>query len=90
MSSNITMSSNFQNKVKYSDFSVGNEFNTKMELLSRNTISPNDNNEPTYWFYERLRGQYEEQKKRMNTKADRDYFDFQFPKAKKFSKENIS
>ena len=90
ISSNITMSSNFQNKVKYSDFSVGNEFNTKMELLSRNTISPNDNNEPTYWFYERLRGQYEEQKKRMNTKADRDYFDFQFPKTKKFSKEDVA
>lgn len=90
ISGNITLSSNFQNKVKYSDFSVSNEFNTKMEELSRNIISPNANNEPTYWFYERLRGQYDEKKKRLHTKVDKDYFDFQFPKAKKFSKEDVA
>lgn len=90
ISGNITLSSNFQNKVKYSDFSVSNEFNTKMEELSRNIISPNKNNEPTYWFYERLRGQYDEKKKHLHTKVDKDYFDFQFPKTKKFSKEDVA
>lgn len=90
ISGNITLSSNFQNKVKYSDFSVSNEFNRTMEELSRNIVTPNANNEPTYWFYERLRGQYDELKKRISTKADKDYFDFQFPKTKKFSKEDVA
>lgn len=90
ISGNITLYSNFQNKVKYSDFSVSNEFNRKLEELSRNIISPNKNNEPTYWFYERLRGQYDEKKKQLHMKADKDYFDFQFPKAKKFSKEEVA
>lgn len=90
ISGKVTLSSNFQNKVKYSDFSVSNEFNTKMEELSRNIIVPNANNEPTYWFYERLRGQYDEKKKHLNTKADKDYFDFQYPKHRRFTKEDVS
>lgn len=90
ISGKITLSSNFQNKVKYSDFSVSNEFNEKMEKLSRVIIVPNKNNELTYWFYERLRGQYDEHKKRLKTKADRDMFDFQYPKQRKFTKEDIA
>lgn len=90
ISGKITLSSNFQNKVKYSDFSVSNEFNNKMEKLSRGIIAPNKNNELTYWFYERLRGQYDEHKKRLKTKADRDMFDFQYPKQRKFTKEDIA
>lgn len=90
ISGKITLSSNFQNKVKYSDFSVSNEFNDKMEKLSRGIIVPNKNNELTYWFYERLRGQYDEHKKRLKTKADRDMFDFQYPKQRKFTKEDIA
>lgn len=90
MSGNITLSSNFQNKVKYSDFSVGNQFNTTMERLSRNIIVPNKSKEPIHWFYERLRGQYDENYKQKNTKQDREYFEFQFPKDKKFSKEDIA
>ena len=57
ISGNIALSSNFQNKVKYSDFSVSNEFNVNLEKLSRGIIIPNANNEPIHWFYERLRGQ---------------------------------
>lgn len=87
---NITLSSNFQNKVKYSDFSVSNEFNVKLEQLSHAIIVPNKKNEPIYWFYERLRGQYDEAKKPLKTKVDRDMFDFQYPKQKKFTKEDVA
>ena len=90
ISGNIALSSNFQNRVKYSDFSVGNEFNTKMEILSRNIIAPNPNKDLIYWFYERLRGQYDEQKKHLIIKADKDYFNSRFPKNKKFSKEDVA
>ena len=43
ISGNIALSSNFQNKIKYSDFSVSNEFNVKLEQLSRGVIIPNPN-----------------------------------------------
>ena len=90
ISENITMYSNFQNKVKYSDFSVSNTFNMKMEELSRNTKIPNPNNEPIYWFYERLRGQYDEERKRLKTKQDVSYFEFQYKKTRKFTKEDVA
>ena len=90
ISGNITMSSNFQNKVKYSDFSVSNEFNMAMEDLSRHVIIPNANNDPIYWFYERLRGQYAEKRDRLKIKSDKEYFDYQFPKHKRFTKEDVA
>lgn len=90
ISGNIALSSNFQNKVSYSDFSVGNSFNVELEKLSRNIVTPSSNNDTVYWFYERLKGQYDEQKKTIRTKADKDYFDFRFPKDKKFSKEDVA
>lgn len=90
LAGNIALSSNFQNKVQYSDFTVSNEYNTKMEQLSRNITIPNKNNEPTHWFFERLKGQYDEEKKRIRTKQDREYFDFCYPNKKKFTKEHIA
>lgn len=90
ISGNIALSSNFQNKVKYSDFSVSNEYNTMMEKLSRYIIAPNPNNDPKYWFYERLRGQYDEAKKNLRTKVEKDIFDSQYPKSMKFNKEDVA
>lgn len=90
ISGNIAMSSNFQNKVQYSDFTVSNEFNTKLEKLSRSITTPNNNNEPVHWFFERLKGQYDEEKKKLRTKQDRDYFEFCFPNKKKFTKEIVA
>lgn len=90
ISGNIALSSNFQNKVQYSDFTVSNEFNTKFEQLSRGILIPNANNEPTHWFYERLKGQYDEECKKRRTKQDKEYFEFCFPKKKKFSKEDVA
>lgn len=90
ISGNIALSSNFQNKVQYSDFTVSNEFNTKFEQLSRNILIPNANNEPTHWFFERLKGQYDEEFKKRRTKQDKEYFEFCFPKKKKFTKEDVA
>lgn len=90
ISGNIALSSNFQNKVQYSDFTVSNEFNTKFEQLSRGILIPNANNEPTHWFYERLKGQYDEEFKKYRTKQDKEYFEFCFPKKKKFTKEDVA
>lgn len=90
ISGDIALSSNFQNKVQYSDFTVSNEFNTKMESLSRGILIPNANNEPIHWFYERLKGQYDQELKRINIKQDREYFEYCYPKKKKFTKEDVA
>lgn len=90
ISGNIALSSNFQNKVKYSDFSVGNIFNTTLEKLSRTIIAPNLDDKPEYWFYERLRGQYDEQRKKIRTAIEKSLFESKFPKKRKFSKEDVA
>lgn len=59
MAERITLSSNNQNKIKYADFSVSNAFNMGLQKLSRTIKIPNANNDIIYWFYERVRGQYE-------------------------------
>ena len=86
----ITKYSNSQSKIKYSDFTVSNNFNMKLELLSRNTMIPNKNNEPRYWYFERLRGQYDEDKNQNRTKESKDYFMMKYPKDKKFKKEELA
>lgn len=86
----IAKSSNFQNKVSLSDFSVGNPFNTTLESLSRSIDVPNTNNDHTFWFYERLKGQYDESKKSIHAKYDKELFESKFPPKKKFTKEDVA
>lgn len=90
ISGDITKYSNSQSKIKYSDFSVSNEFNTKMEKLSRSVLAPNDKNDLIYWYFERLRGQYDVERGKNRTKQDVQYFDSRFPKSNKFKKEEIA
>lgn len=86
----ITVSSNFQNKIKMSDFTASNEFNRTLEDLSRKVVIPNENHDVRHWFYERLRGQYDERKKSLRTKYDRDMFEAEYPSDLKFSKEDVA
>jgi len=87
---NITKYSNSQSKVKYADFTISNAFNIEMERLSRNTIVPNANNDARYWFFERVRGQYDVERKRNTTKESLQYFNMMYPKELKFKKEEIA
>lgn len=86
----ISRSSNSQNAVKDSDFSVSEQFNTKMQELSRNIVIPNDRGELSYWYYERIRGQYEAEKTRLTKKIDADTFKYKYPRACLFTKEDIA
>lgn len=90
ISGKITTSSNFQNQIKAADFSVSNEFNRNMEVLSRSIIAPNANKDSRHWFFERLRGQYDEGKKNKRTKPDRDLYELQYPHGLKFTKEEMA
>jgi hypothetical protein len=90
MASDITRYSNSQSKIKFSDFSVSNNFNITLERLSRSTIIPNENNSPIYWYFERLRGQFEQEKKSLKTKEDQKFFESKYSKDRRFKKEEVA
>ena len=58
--SNISEFSNTQNKVNAADLSSNHGFHVRMETLSRRIWAPAKDSTPnnTKWFYERLRGQF--------------------------------
>ena len=87
---NITKYSNSQSAIKYSDFSVSNEFNMKMQDLSRRILVPSLKHETKYWFFERLRGQFENERNKGKTRADILYFDGLYPKNMRFKKEEVA
>lgn len=90
MAERITLSSNNQNKIKYADFSVSNAFNMGLQKLSRTIKIPNANNDIIYWFYERVRGQYENEYNKNNTKASQQEFMDKYPKSLRFKKEELA
>ncbi len=90
LAAKISKSSNTQNAVKESDFSVSEQFNTKMQDLSRTIKIPNDKGDISYWFYERIRGQYEEEQARNTHKEDKETFIAKYPKSKRFNKETMA
>ena len=90
ISGRITRYSNSQSKIKYSDFTVSNGFNLTLENLSRSIMAPNKMNEPRYWYFERVRGQYDQEKKGNRTKESLAYFNSKYPKEHKFKKEEIA
>ena len=81
---------NTQTKIKISDFSSGNSFNRKLEDLSRSVMVPNESNKPLYWFFERIRGQYDQERQKRTTKIERALFDDYYPTSKRFSKELLA
>ena len=62
-----------------------------MEDFSRRVLAPAvmGNQYGTYWYYERTRGQYKQEQSRM-TKAEKDKFLIQHPKAQMFTKTDLA
>lgn len=86
----ISRYSNTQNKVKYADYSSNNSFNTELERLSRRTLIPNPDNEPIFWFYERVRGQYKIELNNRIQKSSQEAFKRMFHPDRKFDKELLA
>ena len=61
---NISISSNSQNKVNNADFFSTHQFHKTMEQISRRLWAPavNGAQNETHWYYERVRGQYAQDK----------------------------
>lgn len=75
MIQNIARSSNSQNQVSEADFFSNHPFHRNVEKLARSTPAPAAPGEvnSTYWFYERVRGQYNNEISKLTGKAKRDF-----------------
>ena len=86
--SKISEYSNTQNKIDMADFSSNHPFHVKMEELSSRVRAPSKEGIQleSYWFYERVRGQYLNKRNREGTPAKKRLFDKVYPKKQKFDK----
>ena len=70
----ISRYTNSQNKVAEADFS--SEFAVKLQQLSQQIFTPMINGaERTHWYYERTRGQYDNERNRFTSVAERKRFE---------------
>lgn len=87
----ISRCSNSQNKVSDADFFSNHEFNIRMQQISRRLYAPavNGAQYETHWFFERVRGQYQQEQAKM-TKSEQTKFELQNPKTQVITKTDFS
>ena len=87
----ISRGSNSQNKVSDADFFSNHEFNVRMQQISRRLYAPavNGLQYETHWFFERSRGQYEQEQSKM-TVAEKKKYQMQNPKGQKITKTDFA
>lgn len=87
----ISRGSNSQNKVSDADFFSNHEFNVRIQQISRRVYAPavNGLQYETHWFFERSRGQYEQEQSKM-TRAEKKKYQMQNPKDQKFTKTDLA
>lgn len=88
---NISRCSNSQNKVSEADFFSNHEFNIRMQQTSRRLYAPAalGVQYETHWFYERARGQYENEQSKM-TSSQKKQFMLVNPKQQLFDKTTLA
>lgn len=90
--SKISRFANSQNKVSDADLTSNNPFHIKLEQLSRMIWTPDKSNSKklTQWFYERARGQYNDQLGRAQTPTKKRSWIERHPKSQMFDKEELA
>ena len=89
---NISRFANSQNKVSEADFFSNSPFHVRLEELSRRVLTP-PRPGVTYqskWFYERVRGQYANEKLRMASATDAKKFEATFPRSQVITKTDAA
>jgi hypothetical protein len=88
----ISKFANSQNKVNAADFSANGKFHLEIEKHSRTLLAPAASglDRGTYWYYERARGSYADDKLRQGTKARIRDWEKQSPGAQKFTKTDLA
>lgn len=85
---NISRFANSQNKVSEADFFSNSPFHVRLEELSRRILTP-PRAGVTYqskWFYERVRGQYANERTRIASSAQEKKFGATFPRSQVITK----
>jgi len=87
----ISRYSNSQNKVSDADFYANDPFHMEIEELSRTIWAPAlaGSNQQTRWFYERARGQYNDEKAKL-TIGQKKKFNLANPSRQKFIKTDLA
>ena len=88
----ISKYANKQTKVTNADLTSNHPFYSRIEDFSRRIktpILPNSTIQQV-WFFERVRGQYDQLKMKLKTKREKDLFELQFPKRNKFTKTDLA
>ena len=87
----ISKSSNSQNKVTDADFFSTHPYHILLERLSRTIKVPRLQGEQydSYWFYERVRGQYFQRQMAM-TSSEKKKFQLEYPESRTFGKTELA
>ncbi|GHT40635.1 hypothetical protein FACS189437_06490 [Bacteroidia bacterium] len=89
--SEISRYANTQNKVSEADLSSNHPFHTEMEILSRNTWTSADSGKnQSRWYYERARGQYNDELYNIDSQSQQKKWLSRNPKSQKFAKEDLA
>ena len=89
--SEISRYANTQNKVSEADLSSNHPFHIEMEILSRNTWTSADSGKnQSRWYYERVRGQYNDELYNINSQSQQKKWLSRNPKSQKFAKEDLA
>lgn len=88
----ISRYANTQNKVQEADLSANHPLHIQIQKLSRVNFAPiqDGSSLQTRWFYERVRGQYREEKNREGTSSRKKAFESQNPNSQKFTKTDMA
>lgn len=88
----ISEYANSQNKVNTADFQANDPFHRGLEELSRTIWAPaaDGMQRQTRWYYERARGQYQDDKSRCGTPAQQRQFEAVHPKSQMFTKTDLA
>lgn len=87
----ISRFANSQNRVSEADFFSNSPFHVRLEELSRRLLVPARAgiNYQTKWFYERTRGQYQNEKNKLGA-ADQKKFEAQYPRPQMITKTDAA
>lgn len=87
----ISEYANSQNKVNAADFFANHPFHVRMEDFSRRLFAPSPDGtfRESKWFYERARGQFQDERGRISGAARRK-FDLEYPKQQLIAKTDLA
>lgn len=88
--SDIARYANSQTQIKESDLAANIEYMLRLDEISKSEWTPaNSARRNTQWFFERMRGQYDNAKGEPRTKKARDFVN-QHPRKQRFTKTDIA